>query len=156
MNVNDKVFCILSLGSNMGNREQNLRDAISMLRADERVEELKVASLYETEPVGYEDQPYFLNTCVSLLTEMPAHDLLDLAQSIEQALHRERKIHWGPRTLDIDIILYGGSNINDDRLIVPHPRYRERAFVLRPMMELCEYSGDIPEDKSVKLINWSI
>ena len=112
----DKAFCILSLGSNMGDRKKTLDDAIEVIRSNEAVSDLKCASFYETEPVGYLDQPWFLNTCVSIETTMEPLELLDYVQGIEQDFHRERTIRWGPRTLDIDIITYGDITMNTKRL----------------------------------------
>ena len=151
--MEDKAFCILSLGSNMGDRKKTLEDAIKILEASSEITELKTASFYETEPVGYEDQPWFLNTCVSFMTTLEPLELLDLTQSIEQEFHRERTIHWGPRTLDIDIIKYGDIKMDTKRLTIPHPRYTERAFVLAPMSELTDIGVDIPEDKAVRRLD---
>ena len=146
----DKAFCILSLGSNMGDRKKTLDDAIEVIRSNEAVSDLKCASFYETEPVGYLDQPWFLNTCVSFETTMEPLELLDYVQGIEQDFHRERTIRWGPRTLDIDIITYGDITMNTKRLTLPHPRYKERAFVLVPMSELTDIDVPIPDKKAVR------
>ena len=134
--MEDKAFCILSLGSNMGDRKKTIEDAVAMLKENPAIFDLKCASFYETEPVGYEDQPWFLNTCVSFWTTIAPLELLDLTQSIEKDFHRERKIHWGPRTLDIDIIACNGERRDTPALTLPHPRWQERPFVTVPLAEL--------------------
>lgn len=146
----DKHFALLSLGSNMGDRKRIIEDAIDILKNNPEISDFRMAGLYETEPVGYENQDYFLNTCVCFNTSMNPYELLEETSRIEQLMHRERLIHWGPRTLDIDIILYDDLIQDDPKLTIPHPRYKERAFVLIPMSELVTYDGIIPEDKSVK------
>ena len=145
---------LLSIGSNMGDKKENIEQAIRLLSSNQKIEVLKVAGLYETEPVGYEDQDYFYNTCVLIKTTLEPEELLDATQKIENDLHRKRTIRWGPRTLDIDIILYGDIMMDTKRLTIPHPRYEERAFVLVPMMDLTDYDGSVPEDKSVRRIAW--
>ena len=152
----DKAFCILSLGSNMGDRKKTIEDAIEVLKENTGIYDLKCASFYETEPVGYLDQPWFLNTCVSFNTTLEPLELLDFVQGIERAFHRERTIRWGPRTLDIDIITYGDIKMDTKRLTLPHPRYRERAFVLVPMSELTEIDVPIPDKKAVRLLDGGI
>ncbi len=126
----------LSLGSNMGNRFEMLKQAVAQLVVFPDIEVTRISSLYETDPVGYTEQEPFLNMVVQLETELTALDLLDVCQEIEQNLNRERLIRWGPRTIDLDILLYNQENLKNDRLIVPHPRMCERAFVLVPLLEI--------------------
>lgn len=147
-----KELCVLSIGSNMGDREDNLRRAVLRLSENGAISDIRVSSIYETEPVGYENQSYFYNICVSFLTDLEPLSVLDYIQGIEQELLRVRNIKNGPRTIDLDILLYGEQTINEERLIVPHPRMYERAFVLVPLTEIGLYDGDIPDGKSVKKV----
>ena len=125
----------LSLGSNMGDREKNLRDAIAELPgAGARVK--RVSSLYETEPVDFTEQPWFLNCVVEAETELPALDLLRSLRAIELRLGSKKEFAKGPRLLDIDVLVYGGAMIDTPELHVPHPRMTQRRFVLAPLAEL--------------------
>ncbi|WP_412519247.1 2-amino-4-hydroxy-6-hydroxymethyldihydropteridine diphosphokinase [Staphylococcus simulans] len=126
----------LGLGSNVGDRENQLKEAIRLLGEQPGIEVVKVSSFYETEPVGYVDQPDFLNLCVEIQTELSPKAVLESGLAIEQQLHRVRKERWGPRTLDIDILLYGDQIIEEEDLTIPHPRMTERAFVLIPLQEI--------------------
>lgn len=143
---------VLSLGSNLGDRMGNLITAVRMLSEDERIDDIKVSGVYETEPVGYDDQPFFLNICVSLSTSMGPHELLSRCGEIEQELKRVRKIKNGPRTIDLDILTYDDMRSDDPVLTIPHPRMYRRAFVLCPYRDLTGYDGPIPEDKGVTYI----
>ncbi|MCU5747019.1 2-amino-4-hydroxy-6-hydroxymethyldihydropteridine diphosphokinase [Staphylococcus sp. SQ8-PEA] len=130
------VEAYLSLGSNMGERAYHLREALSLLDQIEGINVTKVSSIYETAPIGYTDQDPFLNLCAKVETSLAPHDLLHRCLDVERRLHRVREIRWGPRTCDIDIILYGDEQIDDNELTVPHPRMRERAFVIIPLQEI--------------------
>lgn len=127
-----KVF--ISLGSNLGNREANLRDALFELGAKCSIS--NVSSIYETEPVGFSDQPMFLNIVAEVITRLKPMELLSFAQSIEKKLGREKGVRWGPRVIDIDIILYGNKVVKENDLIIPHERMHERRFVLVPLVEI--------------------
>ncbi|MEL0539338.1 2-amino-4-hydroxy-6-hydroxymethyldihydropteridine diphosphokinase [Staphylococcus debuckii] len=129
-----KVY--LGLGSNVGDREQQLNEALRLLDAQPGIQVTQVSSLFETAPVGYVDQPDFLNLCAEIETNLTPLEVLDCGLKIEQQLHRVRKERWGPRTLDIDILLYGNEIIENQALSVPHPRMAERAFVLVPLQEI--------------------
>ncbi len=146
-----KEFVILSLGSNLGDREANIHAAEEALMALDGTEGFKFASIYETEPVGLEDQPYFLNTCVGFYTDIDPFDLLDKIHVIENDLLRTREVHWGPRTIDIDIIFYGDRVIMKPELTLPHPRWNVRSFVTVPLREIREIGQDHPDDKEVSL-----
>jgi len=146
-----KEFVILSLGSNLGDRESNILAAEEALRELPGIEGFRVASIYETEPVGLEEQPYFLNTCVGFYTDIGPYDLLGRIHVIENNLLRTRDVHWGPRTIDIDIIFYGDRVIMDQNLTVPHPRWHLRSFVTVPLREIRDIGQDHPDDKEVSL-----
>ncbi len=125
----------LSLGSNVGNREKNLRAAIGKL-SHSGVHVLRISPLYETEPVDYTAQPWFLNLVVEAETDLFPRQLLARTSRIERTLGRVRTVAKGPRTIDIDILLYGNSVIDSPDLQVPHPRMTERRFVLSPLADL--------------------
>lgn len=124
----------LSLGSNVGDREANLTEAIRRLDALGRV--VKASSFYETEPVEFAAQPWFLNCTVVLETEKMPHQLLKGVLGVEQAMGRRRVQKKGPRNIDIDILLLGNSVVNTKDLVIPHPALHERAFVLEPLAEI--------------------
>lgn len=125
----------LSLGANLGDREQGLRGAVRLLQApDLRV--LRVSSIYETEPQDFRSQPWFLNLVAEAETSLLPRQLLSRIQKIERELGRRRTAPKGPRTIDIDILLYGQFVIETGELTVPHPRMANRRFVLEPMCEL--------------------
>ncbi len=124
----------LGLGSNLGDREGNILKAIGRLR--ERVRILRVSSLYETEPVGYTEQPWFLNAVCAGETALSPHALLDFIKSIERELGRTGGVRWGPRPIDIDILFYNSLVFSDAALTIPHPRLHERRFVLVPLAEV--------------------
>lgn len=130
------VRIYLSLGSNMGDREANLEEAVRLLK--EKVRVGKVSSLYETEPWGFKDQDRFLNIALEGETELPPLDLLDFTQGVETAMKRVKTRVYGPRIIDVDILLYGDVEIKEDRLTIPHPKMKERAFVLIPLQEIAE------------------
>ncbi|KYD10060.1 2-amino-4-hydroxy-6-hydroxymethyldihydropteridine pyrophosphokinase [Caldibacillus debilis] len=131
-----KNTAYLSLGSNMDDRLDYLRRALAKLRDAGKIRLTKISSVYETDPVGYTEQGKFLNLAVKLETEWSPFDLLDICQRIEQQLGRKRIIRWGPRTVDLDILLYNREQIDSERLTIPHPRMLERAFVLVPLAEI--------------------
>lgn len=126
----------ISMGSNMGDCRGHLDAAVEVLSSDEMCRGCRVSSYLVTKPVGYTDQPDFLNGAMVLETLYTPHELLDKLQQTEQSRHRERLIHWGPRTLDLDLIFYDDEIISDERLQVPHPEAANRFFVLKPLSEL--------------------
>ena len=127
----------VGLGSNLGDREATIHRALELLGAEEDIEVTAVSSLLETDPVGYEDQPRFLNGAAALRTELPARDLLERMFGVERELGRTRTgPRFGPRTIDLDLLLYGQESIDEPGLRIPHPRLAERRFVLEPLAEL--------------------
>ena len=128
----DKVF--ISIGSNLGDRKTNCKRALEAMAEFSNV--VKVSSLYETEPVGNENQPDFINLAVEISTDLSPHELLKHLNEIEGRLGRIRSEKWGPRTIDLDIIFYGEVILNDNDLIIPHPEAHERQFVLEPICEI--------------------
>ena len=127
----------VALGANLGDRERTLRAAVDALAAEEGIEVVAVSTLRETEPVGVGEQPLFLNGAVALETTLTARDLLDRLLAVEQRFGRVRVPgEHGPRTLDLDLLLYGDEEIEEPGLAVPHPRLHERRFVLDPLAEL--------------------
>lgn len=140
----------LGLGSNLGDREKNLREAIHRVGSHPRVRVLKVSTFYETDPVGYLEQGRFINGALSCKTSLDPYQLLDFLQGIERDLKRVKSIRWGPRTIDLDILLYGSLELEDqERLIIPHPRLREREFVLVPLAEIGPGAVHPPTGKNI-------
>ncbi|KAB7663140.1 2-amino-4-hydroxy-6-hydroxymethyldihydropteridine diphosphokinase [Bacillus sp. B1-b2] len=126
----------LSLGSNIGERHRFLEEAVKLVDSHLNVKVVNVSSIYETDPVGYEEQDLFLNIVIKVVTSLNAFDLLALCQEVELELGRKRIIRWGPRTIDLDILLYNQDNIESEKLYIPHPRMEERLFVLIPLLEI--------------------
>ena len=127
----------VGLGANLGDREATLRSAVDALAAEEGIEVVAVSTLRDTEPVGVVGQPRYLNGAVALDTRLSARELLDRLLAIEQRFGRVRVAgEHGPRTLDLDLLLYGDERIDEPGLAVPHPRLHERRFVLEPLAEL--------------------
>jgi len=121
----------LGLGSNLGDRLTFLRSAVASVP-----DLAHVSSLYETDPIGGPDQGAFLNLIVELSTDLTARELLELCRQLEAEAERVRTERWGPRTLDVDVVFIDGETVDEPDLIVPHPRWRERAFVMIPLGEL--------------------
>lgn len=126
----------IALGANLGDREGNLMEALERLDDTPGIQVLRVSNLYETEPVGYIDQPMFLNMAAVVSTSLSPHALLAEMQRIEKELGRVRHIHWGPRTVDLDLLWMGGRRLDTPELMLPHPRMQERSFVLRPLSDI--------------------
>ncbi len=133
----------LSLGSNIGDKKKYLYDAIKLLDGYKGIRIVKLSSLYETSPWGYTEQDLFMNLVVLIETSLSPVELLDCCQFIEQELGRVRLIKWGPRVIDVDILLFEDETINTERLTIPHPFMTERDFVMIP---LCEIAKDLKID----------
>ncbi|MBM7614945.1 2-amino-4-hydroxy-6-hydroxymethyldihydropteridine diphosphokinase [Alkaliphilus hydrothermalis] len=126
----------LGLGSNMGDKKNYIDQAIGLLGEHEAIEVTKQSSYYETDPVGYVNQDIFLNVVLEVETSLQPLQLLEYCNKIEAKLDRKRIIRWGPRTIDLDILIYEGYQSQDEELMIPHPRMTERAFVMVPLYEL--------------------
>jgi len=140
----------LGLGSNVGDREEYIEQAIFLLEKSSKVEVLKHASNYETEPEGGGPQSPFINTVVALKTKLSPHQLFEFCEEIEAALGRERELKWGPRTIDIDILLFNDDIFSDEKLQIPHPLMHERLFVLRPLREIAPHLMHPVLEKSIE------
>jgi len=125
---------VIALGSNLGNRELNIDSAIAELA--KIVEITHLSTNHETDPVGGPEQPKYLNAIAIAETELKPEELLIAMLEIENKLGRKREIHWGPRTLDLDLIVFGDEVIDSEILVLPHPRAHERRFVLEPWIEI--------------------
>ncbi len=130
------VDVYIGLGSNLHQPLEQAQQAIKALSQHRHLSNVTASPLYSSKPVGPQDQPDYINGVVCCQTQLGPHDLLDLLQSIEQAQGRERKRHWGERTLDLDLLLYGEAQIRTPRLTVPHAFMLERSFVLYPLKDL--------------------
>jgi 2-amino-4-hydroxy-6-hydroxymethyldihydropteridine diphosphokinase len=132
--VGELAIAYLGLGSNLGDREENLRQALIRLSPNATVE--KLSAIYETEPVGYKEQPLFLNLVCRISTDLPPDELLCFAKKIETEMGRIPSFPNAPRIMDIDILLYDDTIMETQNLTIPHPRLKDRAFVLIPLMEI--------------------
>lgn len=133
--ANNVHLIYLGLGSNLGNRENNLCQALEGLKAA-HIEITNISSLYETEPVGYSNQGWFYNLVIEAKTNLEPQKLLETILSVEKNLGRERIVRFGPRTIDIDLLFYDNIILNEPGLTLPHPRLTERKFVLEPLVEI--------------------
>jgi len=129
-----RVF--IGLGSNLADPKAQIRSAVATLKQLTSSQFIACSALYASPPMGPQDQPDYINAVLELETNLTAHDLLDKLQAIEQQQGRQRNRHWGERTLDLDLLVYGEQNIADERLQVPHPGIATRAFVLYPLVEI--------------------
>ncbi len=147
----ERVF--LGLGSNIGDRSANIKRACRLIGEIEGVRLVRTSSLIETEPVGYEDQPDFINAVLEIGTTLAPCELLTAIKEIEQRMGRTRTIRFGPRIIDIDILLFGQRVIDEPGLTIPHPRMHERRFVLGPLAEIAPDEVHPVLKKSVTELN---
>lgn len=126
----------LGLGSNLGDKVSNCLRALKDLSSTGQNNIQAISSLYKTEPIGYQEQDWFINCVANVITPLSPHSLLQLLQRIEEQMGRRRTFRWGPRVIDLDILLYGNDVIEEADLIIPHPHLHERGFVLIPLAEL--------------------
>jgi len=131
-----KVY--IALGTNMGNKEENIKETLKKLNSED-YKVLKVSNMYITKPVGYTNQDDFLNCCAELKTLLTPNELINLLLTIEQDLKRVRTIKWGPRTIDLDVLLYDNIITSSEEIIIPHPRMHERLFVLKPLSDIAPF-----------------
>ena len=136
------MFVQLSLGSNLGDRAAALQAALRALTAVDGVAVMSHSHCYETEPIGFKEQPAFLNMAVEIETALEPLELLKTVKAIEGQIGRQQTDRWGPREIDIDIILWGDTEYASERLTLPHKDFRERAFVLVPMAEIAPDAVD--------------
>ncbi|MFC5704264.1 2-amino-4-hydroxy-6-hydroxymethyldihydropteridine diphosphokinase [Cohnella faecalis] len=147
----------VALGANLGLREASLEEAVRRIAAEPGVEVRRVSSVYETDPVGYTDQPAFLNMAVQVSTEASPLELLRKLLAIEHEMGRVRDIRWGPRSIDLDLLLYGEVTMDTEELALPHPRMGERAFVLVPLRDIwtgSSFPWDIPAEQQEGICLW--
>jgi 2-amino-4-hydroxy-6-hydroxymethyldihydropteridine diphosphokinase len=140
MRSNSHITAFIGLGANVGPREANIQTAIDRLRQTEGIKVVKVSTLLENLAVGMgDDAPPFLNGVAQIETTLGAHALLNRLLEIEQEMGRQRREKWAPRTIDLDLLLYGDQIISSDSLLVPHPLLHERRFVLQPLAEIAPH-----------------
>jgi len=135
----DGIICYIGIGSNLGDSLKNCRCAVETLAGAAGIELTAVSSFYKTEPVGMENQNFFINAVAEIKTTLSARDLLQKLQNIEDDMGRKRVVKGGPRMIDLDLLFYGQNVIEDHDLTVPHPEIQKRRFVLEPLCEIASY-----------------
>ena len=140
MNGNSrKTISYIGVGSNLGDPARNCAEAIERLSKSEGIAVLRRSSFYKTAPVGLEDQPWFVNCVVEIRTELRPGPLLAELKKIETDMGRVESVKWGPRAIDLDILLYGQEIIEEEGVVIPHPEMHKRRFVLQPLYEIAPY-----------------
>ncbi len=143
------VLAYIGLGANLGDPARQLQEALALLAAAGGVEVLRISGFYRNPPLGPQDQPWYVNAAAEVRTSLPALELLRLLGRIEDALGRVRGQKWGPRVIDLDLLLYGGETISGPELVVPHPGMHRQAFVLEPLAEIAAEARHPVLQKSV-------
>jgi len=126
----------IGIGSNIGNKIANIQQALEMIKKSGQADIISLSSFYETEPEGYEEQDWFLNAAAGINTDLSPYELLDFLKEIEHIIGRKESMRWGPRIIDLDILLYDQICIESQNLVIPHPRMHKRKFVLKPLDEI--------------------
>jgi 2-amino-4-hydroxy-6-hydroxymethyldihydropteridine diphosphokinase len=129
-------FVFLGLGSNIGDKKENLLKTVAKISRHKHIKLIKCSSFYKTPPVGFKEQEPFLNCVLKIETDLSIYDLLKVTQEIEKSVGRKKTFKWGPRVIDVDILFYDNDKIDEPELKVPHPLVSERAFVLLPFAEI--------------------
>jgi len=135
-----EVVAYIGIGANIGSPVEQCQDAVRRLRAIPGITALRTSSLYRTEPVGPEEQEWFINAVAELRTEILPRKLFEILKTIEKLMGRTDGVRWGPRVIDLDLLLYGQAVIEEEGLIVPHPELHKRRFVLEPLCEIASYT----------------
>ena len=141
---------LIGIGSNLGSPQENCKKAISLLYELESISILKQSSLYQSEPIGKKNQPWFVNAAIEIQTTLNPESLLKTLLNIEQQMGRTRSEKWGPRVIDLDILDYEGRMINSKSLTLPHPEMLNRRFVLEPLSEISGFTIHPVKKKSIK------
>jgi 2-amino-4-hydroxy-6-hydroxymethyldihydropteridine diphosphokinase len=147
------VTAYLGLGSNLGDREANIRNALAAIDRLDGCELIRTSSLYETDPVGIREQPDFLNAAAEIRTKLAPEELLTALREVERGTGREKTFKWGPRIIDIDILLYGEERLTGENLEIPHPEMHQRAFVLTPLAEIAPMARHPETDLTIRQLS---
>ena len=134
------VICFIGVGSNLDNPAEQCLEAVCRLSSVSGIKVLRRSSLYRTEPVGFTEQDWFVNAIVEIRTALTPHGLLKTLHEIEDGMGRVRGPKWGPRVIDLDVLLYGQEVIQEEDLVIPHPLFHKRRFVLEPLCEIASYT----------------
>jgi 2-amino-4-hydroxy-6-hydroxymethyldihydropteridine diphosphokinase len=133
------IICYIGIGSNLGDSLKNCQHAVENISGSEGIKFIRASSFYRTEPMGMENQNYFVNAVLEVETDISARNLLQMLQTIENDMGRKREAKGGPRIIDLDLLFYGQNVIKEQNLTVPHPEIQKRRFVLEPLCEIASY-----------------